>query len=81
MSIYIYIYIYIYIGNSCNDLPNFSFILKISIFSGVILEPSLTAMMEHLAKIVYGLFAVNYFHKKAPSQMFEWALNTPLLLH
>ena len=41
--------------------------LKISVFLGVILEPSRTAMMERLAKIVYGLLTANYFHKKAPS--------------
>ena len=40
------------------------------------LEPSRTSMMEFSAVV-----AVNYSHKKIPSQMFDWVLNTPLRAH
>ena len=32
-----------------------------------------------ILRISQRLLAVNYFHKNAPSQMFDWILNTPLL--
>ena len=44
----------------------------------VYLEPSRTSAMELLFKNSWQLLTVNYFLKKAPSQMFDWALNTPL---
>ena len=37
--------------NNRDDLANFSFILKVSMFSEVYLEPSRTSMMKLLAKI------------------------------
>ena len=44
------------------------------------LEPSRTLTMELFRENSWRLKAVNYFRKKAPSQMFDWVLNTPLLL-
>ena len=44
----------------------------------VYLEPSRTSAMELLFKNSWQLLTLNYFLKKAPSQMFDWALNTPL---
>ena len=35
-------------------------------------------MMQFLCENSYGLLALNYFHKKVPSQIFGMVLNTPL---
>ena len=37
--------------NNCDDFAGHSFILKVSVFSGVYLEPSWTYMMKLFAKI------------------------------
>ena len=42
------------------------------------LDPSQTSTIVHLYENSYRLLAVYYFCKKAPSQMFDWVLNTPL---
>ena len=42
------------------------------------LEPSRTSTTELLCENSYGLKSVNYFRKKALSQIFDWVLNTPL---
>ena len=44
--------------------------LKVQKISKTYLEPSRTSAME--------LLAVNYFRKKASSQVFEWVLNIPV---
>ena len=44
------------------------------------LEPSKTSMTEHFCQNNQQLKVVDYIFKKAPSQMFGWALNTPLYL-
>ena len=36
-------------------------------------------MVERFWKNSNRILAVNYFRKKAPSQMFDWDSNTPLL--
>ena len=43
-----------------------------------VLEPSRTFTMELFCGNNSRLKASNYFHKKAPSQMFNWILQTPL---
>ena len=40
--------------------------------SEVYLEPSQTSTMELFCENSWRLLAVNYFQKKAPSQMFDW---------
>ena len=42
------------------------------------LEPSRTSMMKLFCKNIERLLNINYFLKKAPSQVFEWVLNTSL---
>lgn len=42
------------------------------------LEPSRTSSMEMLCKNSEQLKTVDYFRKKAPSQMLDRVLNTPL---
>ena len=49
--------------------------LKISIFLEVIYNPVQDLMELMLRKYK----AVKYIHKKAPSKMLAWVLNTPLL--
>ena len=41
------------------------------------LEPSRTSTMELFQKQL----TINCFRKKAPSNMFDWVLNTPLYMH
>ena len=41
-------------------------------------EPSRTSTMELSVENDKRLKAANYFHKKAPSWMFDWALNMAL---
>ena len=41
---------------------------------------SRTSTMERFCENSYRHLAVNCFRKKAPSQMFDWAINTPLKL-
>ena len=48
--------------------------------SGAILQPSWTSMAEHSWRNSKRLKVVNYFRRKAPPQMFFWALNMPLYL-
>ena len=62
--------------NNRHDLLHLSFTLKISVFSGVHTWPSQRYMME---LILQKYKADKYIHKKAPSQMLAWVLNTPLL--
>ena len=45
------------------------------------LEPSRTSTVELLSGNSYQLLAVNYIHKKTPSQMVDWVLNAPLQIH
>ena len=42
------------------------------------LEPSQTYMMEFFSENSWKLLALNYFHKKVQSQIFDRVLNTPL---
>ena len=42
------------------------------------LELSRTSTMELFCEKNYRLLAVNYFRKKSPLHMLDWALNTPL---
>ena len=42
------------------------------------LELSRTSTMELFCENSERPLAINYFRKKAPSQMFDWTLNTPL---
>ena len=42
--------------------------------------PSRTSITNHFFENSQRLKVVNYFRKKAPSQMLVWALNTPLYL-
>ena len=42
------------------------------------LEPSRTSTVEVLCENSERILAVNYFHKKAAPQIFDWVLNTPL---
>ena len=44
-------------------------------------EPSRTSMMEHLGKISNSCKQKALFLQKAPSWMFDWILNTPLLYY
>ena len=44
------------------------------------LELSQTNTKDFFAKTVKGLQALNYFHKKAPFQIFDMVVNTPLKL-
>ena len=48
--------------------------------SEAILQPSRTFMADHSCRNSQRLKAVNYFRRKAPPQMFFWALNMPLYL-
>ena len=48
-------------------------------FTEVDLEPSRTFMMELFCKDSQQLITINYFCKNAPSQMFHWVLNMPLV--
>ena len=48
--------------------------------SEVILQPSLTSIVDHSCRNSQGLKVVDYFRRKALPQMFFWALNTPLYL-
>ena len=41
-------------------------------------KPSRTSVIEHFLRKYLTALAVNYFHKKAPSWMFEQVLITPL---
>ena len=52
----------------------------LSLGSEADLELSRTSRWRFFVKIVNGLLAVNYFRKKAPPYMFNWALNRPLRL-
>ena len=44
------------------------------------LELSQISTMELFRKNSLRLLVVNYFRKKAPSQVFDWVLNTPLTI-
>ena len=48
--------------------------------SEAILQPSRTSMAKHSCRNSQWLKAVNYFRRKAPSQMLFWALNMLLYL-
>ena len=48
--------------------------------SGAILQPSWRSMADHSWRNSKRLKVVNYFRRKAPPQMFFWALNMPLYL-
>ena len=45
------------------------------------LEPCQTSTRDFSCKSSWQLKTVKYFHKKDPSQMFDWVLNTSLALH
>ena len=60
--------------NNRYDLLNLSFILKIPTFSKVYLLSRTYMMQRFLRKSLVG------FSQKAPSQMFDWIINTSLLL-
>ena len=50
------------------------------IFSEMYLEPTQKSTMDLFCENIYRLKNVHYFRKKAPSKIFEWVLNTPLML-
>ena len=60
--------------NNRYDLLNLSFILKIPTFSKVYLLSRTYMVQRFLRKSLVG------FSQKAPSQMFDWIINTSLLL-
>ena len=49
-----------------------------TLMSEAYLDPSETSTIVYLYENSYWLLAVYYVRKKAPSQMFDWVLNTPL---
>ena len=66
---------------SVDITKEFSDFLKRCSNSEAYLEPSRTSLMGFFCENSYRLKAAYDFRKKAPSQMFDWILNTPLELY